>query len=59
MTDKELLELTHNDCETISKLALELLRVRMIVKTQAPAYIVRGERYIADWAKAILNGEDL
>ena len=67
MTNEQLLEMTKfghchpflTDSEAISRLAAELLRVRMIVQTQSPAYIVRGDRYIADWAKAILNGEDL
>lgn len=43
--------------EAIRGLARELLRVRLVVQSQAPACIVRGQRFLADWAISVIHGE--
>jgi hypothetical protein len=45
------------DEEAIRALARELLRVRLVVKEQAPAFVLRGQRYLPEWAIAVLHNE--
>lgn len=43
--------------EAIRGLARELLRVRLVVQSQAPACTVRGQRFLPDWAISVIRGE--
>ncbi len=43
--------------EAIRGLARELLRVRLVVQSQAPAIILRGQRILPDWAISVIHGE--
>lgn len=58
LLNEDLMKMIRSEEELVVKLATELLRVRQVVKANAPAFIVRGQRYLPDWALSILDGED-
>ena len=65
LTNKDLMRMvktgTHKPYEiqeeAIRALARELLRVRLVVQSQAPAIIIRGQRMLPDWAISVIYGE--